>query len=91
MRNDTRALAQELINEALTYNIFGAGNRLGAQFQESLFNKFNSWKKNKKNITFKSNELELLKPIIAQSFLMEHTNPLAVYPYGCDSDLPVSK
>jgi len=60
-------IAERLVIEAQSFNIFGATNVHGIDFQRGLHDKFEKWRSNQSlKLKFTDKELSLLKPIIAQ-------------------------
>ncbi len=82
-------IADKLIAEAQSFNIFGAANVRGVDFQYKLRSKFETWRGNK-SIRFTSDELGLLKPIVAQWLVKDTMERLMEYPAYSDIDLDIA-
>ena len=83
------SIADRLIAEAQSFNIFGAANVRGVDFQRMLCSKFEAWRSNK-SMQFTGDELSLLKPTIAQYLVKDKMEKLMEYPAYSDSGLDLA-
>ena len=80
-------LANQLIEQAIEFNLFGSANLEGSAYQRALMDKYLEMNGTTR---FDDKELARLKPIIAQRLVRKAMVPLIEYPLECDSDLSVA-